>query len=735
MKFSEIKLQAKYDSLEDNILEEFYVPMFSTATRYDRSVGYFDSKLLARIAEGVERFLKNNGKIRLIIGDPLNKEEFRAVLSGKERKKEELSEKLFDVLKDSENLHLQLLEYLIAVERLEIKFAVTLKGMYHKKVGIFQKGAETVVFSGSANETINGINAFNHEELSVFFSWDITSFNNYGKPEVQFFEDLWRGRKKATVTIELNSQVYKNIAASVNKNTRYDQLIESFFKTKNNTSDSELSDVYSGIKVEEPFYKYKTERSEQEVYQPQPLDKTPKIPEAINGHRVSLFKHQKESIENWKNGMCQGILKLATGSGKTFTAINIIIDLFKALTSKGKHLVTIITVPYIPLAEQWLTELGKFNISPVQAYGNSEIWSKQLAQKQTLLKEGQISFICILAVNKTFSSEKFQRYVEHFNIDDLLFIGDECHRLASDSLCEKLPQCKYRLGLSATPYIDDEDEQELTEPDLRKTRLLNYFSRVSHEYSLDNAIKDGILAPYNYKVIPVYLDSEEQQEYEELTRKIISLGQTLKGSDATLESKSKFSALCRQRSALVGTCRGKIPALQEYLEKEIRSELYHSLFYVGEGIDKDTYEPYIFSVTKALDGKGVKSTKYTSEESSNKRVEIMQNFRSGEIQALVAMKVLDEGIDVPVCKTAFILASTRNPRQYVQRRGRVLRKSNSTSTALIVDFIVLPNKDANSKIGDGLRSAELDRVNDFMSTCANYDEVLTKIKYLGLYND
>nr|WP_236690258.1 helicase-related protein [Photobacterium angustum] len=263
--------------------------------------------------------------------------------------------------------------------------------------------------------------------------------------------------------------------------------------------------------------------------------------------------------------------------------------------------------------------------------------------------------------------------------------------------------------------------------------LLSYFKGVVSEYSLSDAIKDGILAPYRYELVPVYLNDDEQERYEDYSTKIQKLILKAQSSGLNTEEKQSLTKWCGFRSRLLATCEGKLPALINYLKDNPQLTLTHSLIYVGEGKAIDEEQAYISKVTNSLHEFGCKVAKFTSQETSHERKKIMESFKDETIESLVAMKVLDEGIDVPVCKSAFILASTRNPRQYVQRRGRVLRKSKGKSEALIVDFIVLPMAGSRSNFSQNLRKAELERINDFKLTALNSKEVEEIAIKLGVY--
>ncbi|MEZ8914069.1 DEAD/DEAH box helicase family protein [Vibrio lentus] len=717
MRFSALDIKTKYDSDEDDILNSFHIPMLQNAVRYDRAVGYFSSDVLASASQGLEKFIQSDGKMRLIIGDPLSDSEYDAVMEGRINPCKVKSQQLAQLLLETDDKKLKLLTYLVANKLLEIKFAFTHEGMFHKKIGIFYQDSESVVFSGSANETLAGLSKYNSEEISVFFSWR-DSFLDYGQVEIDNFNALWNNVKKRAHVVSLDSEAYEKIQAGVDVKTLRRELFQPQI-------------VPEDVK---PFFSYSFSKSEQNLASLDVEVKTPRKPLMVKGRPFELFPHQVEAIESWRKANYSGLLKLATGSGKTFTSISALVELYEERYKAGLATFAIISVPYIELANQWVEELAPFNIYPVQCYESSDKWVVSLDKKLLRFRSGTLDFVCVIVVNKTLSSDLFQSKITKVPTQDMLLIGDECHHLGSQGYFDSLPDARHRIGLSATPFRTEDDEVEGSPfPDTVKQNLLSYFKGIVAEYSLSDAIKGGILAQYRYDLVPVYLNEEEQEVYEDYSAKIQRMILKAKSVKLTGEERLMLTTWCGARSRILATCTGKLPALISYLKKNPTLSLVHSLVYVGEGTAPGEDTPYISKVTNSLHEFGCKVAKFTSEESASERRRIMNNFKNQDIEALVAMKVLDEGIDVPVCQTAFIVASTRNPRQYVQRRGRVLRKSKGKTKALIVDFVVLPLAGSTNHFSQNLRRAELERVEDFKLTALNPEEIEQRIIELGIY--
>lgn len=701
-----------YRSGDQNLFEDFYTPALKAAVRYDRAVGFFSSEALVSNLQGISGLVNNDGRMRLIIGHPLDEKEFEAVKQGYRLQSlvasfEEKLDAILESLEKKAEARLSLLSYLIAANRLEIKFALRKRGMYHEKIGVIYDTQEnSLVFHGSANETIYALDAgYNAESISVFRSWDQHSFSLYGKPYVEGFETLWEGNQKNTVTVNVPSTFYEAIS---NK-----------FPPPQDAK----------LKVEEPSYddEYESFFDSDEDFN------RPRIPESIGGAAFSIREHQKQAIRSWAQNQYKGVLKLSTGSGKTITAIYAATKVFEARSKKGLKTVLIVSVPYQELASQWVNNLELFNIRPIECWRNRSAWYDDLKQEILDLKMGVIDFLSVVVVNRTMEGSHFQGLIAQLQESDVMLIGDECHNHGAKKTNNALPECYYRMGLSATPYRSDEDEVESPFPEIAKEYINKYYGGIVSEYSLGDAIHDGVLCEYEYHIVPVYLTEEEQEEYEHLSSEIAKLITFMHGSKESSPS-NELTRLCGQRSRLLGSAENKLVALERLVKSIPRAERKHSLFYCGEGRASQHEDiadlRVIDEVSRFLGLAGWHTSRFTSNESSRDRTSIMENFKNGTIDALVSMKVLDEGVDVPVCDKAFILASTRNPRQYVQRRGRVLRRHEGKERATIYDFVVLPTNDsAHSR---RLKEAELERVDDFVLLAINRFEVERQIETLGI---
>lgn len=704
MSLQDINIKSTYRSGTDNILNDFYIPVLKEMKKYDRAVGYFSTSLLIYALQGVRSIVENNGEMRLIVGFPLKAEEFEAMLEAENLKKIKkiIDKELIDLLENAnseiEKYRVRVFTLLVATGKLKIKFAAKMSGMYHEKIGIVTDSlGNKILFAGSNNETTNAVNTdLNFESFSVYRSWQKEIYSEYAVAYENGFENLWNNKEKGVVTLDMPSESYEKIAS------KYLESPEYF----NNILNEDENEIFNRdiIEIDQGY---------------------PRIPSFINGNKFQLFQHQQEALRNWWAHGKKGIFRLATGAGKTVTAMYGVTKLFEQW-NKPRRLVVIVSVPYVALADQWVDELGVFNMKPISCYTGNSNWSEQLDSKISQLILGSIEFLSIVVVNKTLVSKKFKDSIRRLDKNAIVFIGDECHRLSSDSMISNLPEAGFRIGLSATPYIEsgEFEEQENNEKD----NLIGYFGNVVADFPLHKALSLGILTPYKYRVIEIPLTDDEFDEYKKYTKEI---GRQMH-IDKSSNNISLASAI-RERNRILSSASNKAFILNDILIKENFENKLHTLFYVGEGksLETDTNEEInqINVISEILAGRGWKVSKFTSTESRSERRRIMEDFKDGNIDALVSMRVLDEGIDIPQCQRAFILASSRNERQFIQRRGRILRRAPGKDYAEIFDFVITPPRNSiDFDIKKSLVKKEFTRVMDFVRLADNRVELEIIVK-------
>lgn len=448
-----------------------------------------------------------------------------------------------------------------------------------------------------------------------------------------------------------------------------------------------------------------------------------------------LRDYQKEAIENWVGHNYRGIFDMATGAGKTYTGLGAIVRLF----ADKRRLAVWIVCPYQHLVEQWVEDIRKFHIYPVIGYSAShqKDWKIRLVDKVLDFNRDIVDFFCFVTTNATFATSFAQEQLEKLGNDTLLLV-DEAHNFGASHLSRTLNEkIQYRLALSAT--LERHGDPQGTQ------LLQHYFGEKCIEYGLGRAISEGKLTPYYYYPKVVYLTVEELEGYRALSKQIAKQCRT--ASDGTMELSEKGKRLLIARSRIVAGAAGKIELLKELMQQYKNDS--HILVYCGAAREynpfKDISEPdrqgerQIVAVSKMLGHDlGMKVVHFTSAESIKERERIKEQFsKSDPYQAIVAIKCLDEGVNIPGIKTAFILASSTNPKEYIQRRGRVLRKAPGKYYATIYDFITLPrpldrvNDSAEAVQADlGLVKKEITRMREFGELSKNPSEADRLVKEL-----
>ena len=429
-----------------------------------------------------------------------------------------------------------------------------------------------------------------------------------------------------------------------------------------------------------------------------------------------LRDYQRQAVVNWLENKGRGTLKMATGSGKTIIALAIATELYQKIGLR----VLIVVCPYRHLVLQWNRECQAFNLQPIMAMTNVKTWQGELSNQLYNIRSGTQSFLTLITTNSTLISEGMRSQMKFFPAKTLI-VGDEAHNLGSERLEASLPRnIGLRLALSATPqrYYDE----------LGTDALLSYFGKILQpEFTLADAIRKKALVPYLYYPIFVELTESESFLYAKLTKRI---GWSLNKNNNFAENDT-LTSLLNKRSRLIGSATNKLTALKEIMQDRLHTS--HTLFYCGDG-QIDNYAPdykrQIAAVTRIL-GKelGYRVNTYTADTTLENREQLRQQFERGDLQGLVAIRCLDEGIDIPAIQTAIILASTTNPRQFIQRRGRILRPYPGKKQATLFDMIVIPPRLDRDvwEVEKKLLQKELARFIEFAELAINAEEAIKKL--------
>jgi len=696
MNLRNISLKSTYDSDVDNVLNDFYIPVLSNSIHYYRLTGYFSSSTLASAAKGIAGLIKNGGDIRLITGAAFQEKDIEAIKAAVESPEEIIEHSM---LKELDNLeegfvkdHVKALSWLIAKGKLKIKIAIVLdtegyplsvnslvkKGIFHQKVGILEDSlGNRLSFSGSDNETADGWNN-NVEEFKVFRDW-IQAEKEYFDADLAKFEKFWFSNANRTKVIDIPKAIEERL-----------------------------------IKIAPP--------SIEEVN----LNKWSY--QVHNSEKGGLRSYQKDAMNNWLNNNKMGILEMATGTGKTFVALSCL----KEVAKKEGRLITVISVPYVHLSEQWQKEAKKIGItgSVVTADSSENKWRDKLVDALLDIENGVSEQLCIFTTHTTFSSNDFITIIKNSKKrrpeEKILLIVDEVHGIGSYQRRNGLiNEYDYKLGLSATPKRWFDDDGTLS--------IFDYFGKVVYSFPLGSAIEAGYLTPYIYKPYFAFLTNEELDNYEAETKKI---SRAYYSSKNKAEQQEMYTLLCIKRQKIIRNAINKFKIFKKILKEIIneKQELKHCLIYCSP--------QQIDNVQDILNDLNIIQHKFTEAEGTrpeerfkgkSEREVLLEQFGTGAFHALVSMKCLDEGVDVPPARIAIMLDNSGNPREYIQRRGRVLRKYPGKAFAIIYDIIVEPTIRPSMplelrELERKIIVKELTRYRDFAEFASNRQECLDIMK-------
>lgn len=684
MSLKDIYIKKSYDSDINDVLNDFYVPSLSNSIKYKRLAGFFTSSSLAVAARGISNFIKKDGCMELVCSAKLNKNDLEAIKNAYKSPEDIIKDCALSELKNLEDGiikdHVAALGWMIAQKKLKIKIAVSTdenglpidesKGIFHLKVGIMVDAENNMLsFSGSINETEYGWK-HNVEEIKVFRNW-IDDQRAYFEDDFKNFSKYWEGRSKKVKVYDIPEAVEKELI----------RIAPTDFKD---------------LKIDTP----KTEKT---------------------GKKIKLWDHQNNAIKNWINNGMIGIFEMATGTGKTFTALGCLDEFFKV---KEKS-ICIIACPYSHLINQWIEDVKNFGFEEDILVANSEnpSWQRKINDYVLDINTDICERLIIFTTHDTLSSPKF---VDSMNESraDMLLIVDEMHGIGSYKRRNSLlKNYNYRLGLSATPtrWFDEEGTEI----------LMDYFKKPVFSFSLEKALTtvnpatgEYYLTPYDYCPIFINLTSSELEEYELQSQKI---SKSYFAASNKEEQSEILTSLLNKRQRIINNAKNKYRALIEILEenRDIRNLLVYCSPQQMDNVQDILLEQEITPQHKFTMKEGTKKDRRFG--GISERDFLLKEFSKGHYKALVAMKCLDEGVDVPSAKTAIIMASTSNPREYIQRRGRVLRRSPDKKKAVIYDLIVLPKITKSgylTEIEKRIIDKEMDRFKEFARTAINSAECM-----------
>ena len=708
MSYKYIDIQACYESGTSDIVEDFYEPVLMASVSYDRIAGFFSSAALAIASRGLYGFIKNRGKMRLVTSPILSGEDAEII-----RKVTESPEKLTDIdlgitltniCNEFVDKHVKALGWMLREGLLEMRLAVITNnnrpctveeinksGLFHQKVGILRDvDGNELSFSGSINETASAwIN--NDEEFKVFKAWDDS--REYYQKDQSRFEEIWNGQRQNLEVFDLPSAIK-------------DKLIQ-------RSSDFDIEKI--SIK------QYRRSKANSFDFKNSP---------------ISLFYYQANALNKWKDNTYRLLFEMATGTGKTRTAVAGI----SRILATSKRVVVIISTPQNTLSKQWkeneVEPLGvHFDRSEI-IDGTVKDWKSKLSSILLDNATGFADHCVIYTTHSTASSEKFtSTMLRDLSKDSItLFVGDEVHWLGARKLRRALlSRYNFRIGLSATPsrWFDDEGSQY----------LVDYFGGKNFVFSIHDALTEinpitgkHFLVNYYYHISKVGLNAEETAEYKNITQQMLRLASKI---EADPEAEERYERLLEQRANIIKNADEKYNILDKLLDElNAKGRIENLIIFVSPQQINNVMETLVHKKIifhKLTESEGTRREK--KYDGLSEREFIIKRFKSGDYQVLVAIKCLDEGIDIPSADTGILMASSTNPREYVQRIGRIVRQGANKTFAHLYDMCVGKVDtldDDEQKLENKIKQKEIIRLTEIANNAINVTdatEIIMSLNY------
>ena len=722
---------------EFNSPEKFFNDCLENSKEFDLQLGYFSSATISVLADGFATFISNGGRMRLVINHIVSEEDKKAIIKGVhggiidcfDLTNFEALRQTFD---EYQQQFFECLAFLIYDKRIDIRIIKprNKKGIAHTKSGQFRDADSTTSFTGSANFTISGL--FNNmEEITIFRSDSIDKMvQKRIASQREEFDAIMNGKKRNIEYLSPN-----NLVSAVMSNFG-DKDIE------------ELLDVEKKLRQVKREKNIRERQQQIDIACEEIKDIEPRFP-FPSGPR----EYQKQAYENWKVNGQKGLFAMATGTGKTLTSLNCLLNIYK----KFHFYKALILVPTITLVEQWEAECQKFNfkhiikVSSKNPNWKSEVDAIKLKEDFNVADE-EPSFI-IIATYASFARESIFRELVGFSKStcrQLLLIADEAHNMGAGRILDRLGGVKFlrRIGLSATPKRQFDDTGNHA--------ILDFFGchdGYTFEYDMQEAIDNGFLCRYRYYPHLVRLNDSEMAEYMRISLQLAKFFNA--DSESFPKSDDILMRLLLKRKRIIHKAKNKEVIFREIIHNRYaeKGNLKYTLVYVPEGSKPDDNTSDMFDTTETVAdddysdnlidvytqivqdvSKTTTVKKFTS--AVKGRNEILDKYAKGEIEVLTSMKCLDEGVDVPRSEMAIFCASTGNPRQFIQRRGRILRKHPDKHLAIIHDLVVAPEISSgqeNYNMERSLLRGELNRVRDFAVLSENADFAYTELEDILTY--
>ena len=718
---------------------EFYLDAFQNSNKLDLLLGYFSTSAIKLMSVGIASFIANGGSMRIVINNILTQKD-KDLVKGDVYAASQIDltniSKLSRALSSSYDSHFyECLAYLVSQRRIEFTVIAPSDGagIAHYKSGCFYDDiGDSVYFKGSCNFSRNAL-INNLEEIDITRSWLNDGLAKV-TGQIEYFEDILGDKLEVVKTIDAS-----HIEVALQEkfgNKDINDLLESEISLQEELI-NEYSPIRSSSRQEKAIQTIKS-RSEK-------ILATPRFP-----YPQGPFSYQSDAYDNWVKNNYRGMFAMATGTGKTITSLNCLLNEW----NKTGTYRALILVPTIALVNQWKEECKGFNFMNIITVSSKSKWESKLKDHLMLASFSKNEFI-VISTYASFVSKRFIQLMDMFP-EDMLIIADEAHNVGSKQILNQFRNIKIqkRIGLSATPErkYDEESNVEID-------KIFNDSYPYIVSFTMEEALRRGSLCSYKYYPTLVELSDNEYERYYAISLKIASI---FAASSGEVKNNEELKKLLMIRSSIINKAENKLPAFKRVVENihTTKGTLEYMLVYAPEGsLPEELQEVYeddvedmkiINEYTKVIRdvAPNVFVSQYTS--STKDRPSILKKYSSGEINVLTSMKCLDEGVDVPRSEFAIFCSSTGNPRQFIQRRGRVLRKHPDKTMATIYDLVVVPKINMNNEhdnfesyynVNRKLLKKEVKRVYDFSYLALNstYTDDLLKeyLDYfeLNLYED
>jgi superfamily II DNA or RNA helicase len=721
-----------YKTGSENEPFQFYLDGLANSSTFNLLLGYFSSSAISLLSIGFATFISKGGKMKMVINHLLSDTDREILCKVEDNSFDIPVFDLADIVSlrrtlDEYNKHFfECLAFLIAEKRIEIKVIKPKngKGIAHYKSGVFSDGIDHVGYMASCNFTLYGLSE-NLERLEAFLSWEDKRSSNFIQQQL--------------VTID-------NYFNEVDIDVEYLATNDIEFVIKEQFGNKDINEllVQEEVLLEKKAMFYSNPRLKKTISnlnkEIHAIKNEPRFP-----YSEGAREYQINAYKNWVANNFKGLFAMATGTGKTITSLNCLLKEYQKL----KIYRAIIIVPTTALVDQWKKECAKFNFKNIIAVSSRENWNNDLAFFNTASRLINTSYIVIVTY-ASLPKLKFQSYFKQLPNDTVL-IADETHNLGSKGLLKLLPTIHLdkRIGLSATPHRKFDEIGNQIIQDFFNDRPPYVVS-----FSMEEALNIGWLCEYTYYPHIVKLNDLELDKYKELSIQLLRMG-LFDNETGIFKSTPEIEMKLLERKRIIHKAANKLGLFKQILrnEYEKRQNLKYTLVYVPEG-NEANYEEIDFSsetdfekslineYTRAVSDtdQSIMVKQFTAE--TNNREEVLKKFKDGNIHVLTSMKCLDEGVDVPRSELAIFCASTGNPRQFIQRRGRVLRVHKDKSHATIHDLVVVPevSDESTFEMEKGLVKKELERVVDFSNLALNktytYNTLKNILQYYNLdFND